>query len=109
MATKTIAQLPAASAMAATSIIEVTTDPGGAPASEKVTGTQLLAFVALNNPVVISTTAALGAIGNAINTTGKYTGKLVADSTTKDLMIASGATAGSVWTNYGGGADITPA
>lgn len=109
MATKTIAQLPAASAMAATSILEVTTDPSGTPVSQKVTGTQLQAFVLATNPVVISATAALGAIGNAINTTGKYTGKLVADATTKNLMIASGATAGSVWTNYGGGADITPA
>lgn len=108
MATKTIAQLPAASAMAATSIMEVTTDPGGTPASEKVTGTQLQAFVLATNPVVISTTAALAAIGDAINTSGKYIGKLVADSSTQELMIATGAAAGDVWANYSGGSDITP-
>lgn len=109
MATKTIAQLPAASAVAATTIFEVTTDPGGTPASEKATAAQVLAYVVANNPVVISSTAALGAIGNAINTAGKFTGKLVADATTKNLMIATGATAGSVWANYSGGSDITPA
>lgn len=70
---------------------------------------QVLAYVVANNPVVISSTAALGAIGNAINTAGKFTGKLVADATTKNLMIATGATAGSVWANYSGGSDITPA
>lgn len=109
MATKTIAQLPAASSVAGTSIFEVTTDPGGTPVSQKATAAQMLAYVVANNPVIISTTAALGAIGNAINTTGKFTGKLVADSTTKNLMIAVGATAGSVWANYSGGSDITPA
>lgn len=109
MATKTIAQLPAASAVAATTIFEVTTDPGGTPASEKATVAQVLTYVLANSPATLSTSAALGAIGNAINTTGKYTGKVVGDSTTKNLMIAVGATAGSVWANYSGGSDITPA
>jgi len=109
MATKTIAQLPAASSVAATAIFEVTTDPGGTPASEKATAAQILSYVVANNPVVISSTAALSAIGNAINTAGKFTGKLVADATTKNLMIATGATAASVWANYSGGSDITPA
>lgn len=108
MATKTIADLPPASSFAATSIVETTTDPGGTPVSQKVTGTQILAFVVANNPVVLSTSVALGAIGNAINTTGKFAGKLVGDATTKNLMIAVGATAGSVWANYSGGSDITP-
>ena len=84
------------------------TDPSGTADSEKATAAQILAYAIANNPVVISTSAALGAIGNAINTTGKFTGKLVANSTTKQLMIAAGATAGAVWTNYGGGSDITP-
>lgn len=109
MATKTIAQLPAASSFAATSIVEVTTDPGGTPVSQKATGTQIQAFVLATNPVVLSTTAALGAVANAINTTGKYAGKLVADSSTQELMIAVDATAGGVWANYSGGSDITPA
>lgn len=51
----------------------------------------------------VSTTAALAAIGNAINTTGKYQGKPVFNSTTNILVCAVGAAAGSVWANAGTG------
>lgn len=108
MATKTIADLPAASSFAGTSILETTTDPGGTPVSNKVTGAQVLAYVVANNPVALSTTVALSAIGDAINTTGKFAGKLVGDATTQELMIAQDATAGGVWLNFSGGSDITP-
>jgi len=108
MAQVTIIQLPAASSVTATTTFEVVTDPSGTPVSQKATAAQVLAYAVANNPVATATAAALGAIGNAINTTGKFTGKLVADSTNKEFLIASGATAGAVWTNYSGGADITP-
>lgn len=45
MANQKIAQLPAASAIADTTILEVTTDPSGTPASEKATAAQLAAYV----------------------------------------------------------------
>lgn len=58
----------------------------------------------------VSATAALAAIGNAINTTGKYKGKQVFNETTGILVIAADATAGGVWKNAGTGATAhTPA
>lgn len=53
-----------------------------------------------------STTAALAAIGNAINTTGKVAGLTVWDSTSKLWMRASGSTAGAVWEH--GATTVTP-
>jgi hypothetical protein len=53
--------------------------------------------------VTVSTTAALAAVGNAINTTGKYQGKMVFNSTTNILVVAVGSTAASVWANAGTG------
>jgi len=54
-----------------------------------------------------ATAANLGAIANAINTTGKVTGKTVVDIATGVIYTASGATAGSVW--YGSNATtVTP-
>ena len=44
-----------------------------------------------------ATTAELVAIGNAINTTNKRAGKIVWNSTASILVVAVGATAGSVW------------
>jgi hypothetical protein len=58
----------------------------------------------------VSTTAALAAIGNAINTTDKFKGKQVFNETTGILVIAADATAGGVWKNAGTGATAhTPA
>ena len=44
-----------------------------------------------------ATAANLGAIANAINTTGKVTGKTVVDIATGVIYTATGATAGSAW------------
>lgn len=58
----------------------------------------------------VSTTAALAAVGNAINTTGKYKGKQVFNETTGILVVAAGALAADVWKNAGTGATAhTPA
>ena len=54
------------------------------------------------------TAAQIGAIGNAVNTTGKTAGKKIWDSTNKRVMIASGTSAGSAWTAYNGSSSITP-
>jgi len=53
--------------------------------------------------VTVSTTAALAAVGNAINTTGKYKGKLVFNDTTDMLVVAKDSLAASVWKNAGTG------
>jgi len=59
---------------------------------------------------VVSTTAALAENTDAINTTGKYEGKQVFNSTTGILVVAAGASAASVWKNAGTGATAhTPA
>jgi hypothetical protein len=52
----------------------------------------------------VSTTAALAAVGNAINTTDKYKGKQVFNETTGILVIAAGPDADDVWKNAGTGA-----
>lgn len=51
-----------------------------------------------------SSTAALAAAGNAVNTTGKFTGKLLFNTDTGILVAAAGASAASVWKNVGTGA-----
>ena len=52
----------------------------------------------INNASIVSTTsAALAAIGNAINTTGKTLNKTVYNSTDGKFYSASGTTAGSAW------------
>ena len=58
--------------------------------------------------VATSTTAALAAVGNAINTTGKYQGRVVYNTTTKKLVTADGATAGSIWVDATGVTAHTP-
>ena len=55
-----------------------------------------------------STTAALEAVGNAINTTGKYVGKMVFNTTTTKPVWAVGATAGSVWADHAGVTSHSP-
>lgn len=60
--------------------------------------------------VVTGTTPGLSAIGNALNTTGKFTGKRVFNTTTGILVIAGGSAASAVWKNCGTGAtEHTPA
>lgn len=58
----------------------------------------------------VSTTAALAAIANAVNTTGKFKGKQVFNETTGILVVAAGPAAADVWKNAGTGvAAHTPA
>ena len=56
-----------------------------------------------------STAAALGAIANAINTTGKVVGKTVVDLATGKQYTATGTTAASTWVVSDGSTAITPA
>ncbi|MDP2619914.1 MAG: hypothetical protein Q8P46_07010 [Hyphomicrobiales bacterium] len=56
-----------------------------------------------------STTAALAAIGNAINTANKFSGKVVINTTTAAIVTANGATAGAVWLALDGTTAHTPA
>ena len=55
-----------------------------------------------------ATAADLGAIANAINTTGKYTGKMVVDMATGIIYTAVGATAGSNWMPSDASGAVTP-
>lgn len=58
---------------------------------------------------ITESAANLGAIGNAINTTGKFAGKQVWDSTNNVPLWAKGSTAGAVWIDGAGATIITPA
>lgn len=55
-----------------------------------------------------STTAALAAIGNAINTTGKAPGKMVFNTTTGLPCWAVDGTAGGLWKSAAGATAHTP-
>jgi parallel beta-helix repeat protein len=52
--------------------------------------------------------ADIAAVGNAINTRGKYAGRSVYDTTNNRLMVASGSNANSAWYRADGGASVTP-
>ena len=56
-----------------------------------------------------ATAAAVADIANAINTTGKYTGKMVVDYATGIIYTAVGATAGSDWAPSDASGLVTPA
>jgi hypothetical protein len=56
----------------------------------------------------VASAANIAAIANAVNTTGKFTGKLVWDSTNNRLMRARGAADNSVWDVIDGSASVTP-
>lgn len=55
-----------------------------------------------------STTAALEAVDNAINTTGKFTGKVVINTTTGAIVTAHAALAASGWDALDGTTAHTP-
>lgn len=57
---------------------------------------------------ITASTANLTDISNAINTTGKFAGKQVWDSTANVPLWASGSTAGSVWIDGSGTTVVTP-
>lgn len=61
-----------------------------------------------NFALVADTVANLEAIGNAINTTGKYTGKMVVVLSSGLIFTATGSTAGSVWRASDGTTVATP-
>ena len=83
--------------------------------STGATGTGKLVFgtaPTVTSPVLslrVTTEAALGAIANAINTTGKAQGTIVYTSDTHELYTADGSTAGAIWYRADGGTPITPA
>jgi hypothetical protein len=54
------------------------------------------------------TAANIADIANAINTTKKYRGKLVYDTTNNRVMVASGSSAGAAWYICDGSASVTP-
>ena len=57
-----------------------------------------------------TTSVALGAIGNAVNTSGKALGTTLYNTTTKTFYVAQGATAASTWIDSSDGTTtITPA
>lgn len=57
---------------------------------------------------VVSTTAALAAIANAVNTVGKYQGKRVWNSTTSKPVYANAGTAAGTWLDATGTLAHTP-
>jgi hypothetical protein len=59
-------------------------------------------------PTVLSTTAALAAVGNAINTTGKFPGKQVLNTTTNKPVWAVDGTAAGLWKDATGTTAHTP-
>jgi len=56
-----------------------------------------------------TTAAALGAVGDAINTTNKTIGKSVVDLTTGLIYTSTGALAASPWKGSDGTTTVTPA
>jgi hypothetical protein len=52
--------------------------------------------------------ADIAAIGNAVNTTGKFLGLLIWDTTNNRMMRSSGSAAGDVWWVIDGSTSVTP-
>lgn len=61
-----------------------------------------------NLALVADTAANLALVANAINTTGKYTGKMVVDLATGLIFTATGALASDVWRASDGTTVATP-
>ena len=72
----------------------VTSQPSAYPANNSVVTGQVFDT---------ATTAQLTAIGNAINTTNKYAGKIVRNTTTGRYVQALDATAGGTWNSLADG------
>ena len=62
-----------------------------------------------DSSIPVATAANIAAIANAVNTTDKYTGKLIWDSTNKRMLRASGSAAAADWEVVDGSAQVTPA
>ena len=56
-----------------------------------------------------ATAAQIGAIGDAVNTSGKVAGTIVFDVTNSRIMIATGANPNSTWVRADGSNPVTPA
>jgi hypothetical protein len=56
-----------------------------------------------------TTAAALGAVGNVVNTQNKVAGKSVVDRTTGLIYTSTGALAASPWKGSDGTTTVTPA
>lgn len=63
---------------------------------------------ALLRPVTTATTAALAALGDTINTSGKATGSMVFNTTTSKPVWATGSAAASTWVDATGTVAHTP-
>ena len=61
-----------------------------------------------NLALVADTAANLALVANAINTTGKYTGKMVVDLATGLIFTATGSAAADVWKASDGTTTATP-
>lgn len=56
-----------------------------------------------------TTTAAISAIANAVNTAGKFAGKTLFNTTTNKLVVATGGAAGDTWKSCDAVTTYTPA
>jgi hypothetical protein len=66
-------------------------------------------WVAVGEPATTAVAAtAIAAVGNAINTTGKYAGRQVWDTTNNRMMRARGTAAADPWDVIDGSASVTP-
>jgi hypothetical protein len=74
-----------------------------------ITGGVIGSVTATTLVLPTSTAAAIGAIGNAINTTGKVIGKTVVDLATGLQYTATGTAANSPWKASDGTTSVTPA
>jgi hypothetical protein len=79
------------------------TGPSGGP-----TGATGATGPAANNILTTTTSASLGAAGNAINTTGKVLGLMVFNTTNNLIYVAGGSASTSSWYPSDGSSAITP-
>lgn len=56
-----------------------------------------------------TTTAAINAVANAVNTTGKFFGKILLNTTTSKLVVAQGGAAADTWKSCDAATTYTPA
>jgi hypothetical protein len=59
--------------------------------------------------VPVTTAAAIGAAANAINTDGKFAGKLAFDNTNNRIYVASGSAANAAWYYFNNDGNVVPA
>lgn len=88
-----------------TGVVTTTATLGAATSVTSITATRLIGAVTSTT----TTSAALLAIGNAVNTSNKALGTTLYNTTTKTFYVAQGATAGSTWIDASDGTTtITP-